>query len=147
MRSGWLIRGLSWIAAMLVGGFYGVAGTVAHSVMWGPVPIGLIVAGTACLALLVAIRALTHDRGATLATGLGMMGMLILISGPGPGGSVIVPDTPLAQVWLWVVAGSVLLVVAWPAVSRFAPPAVAPPSTEPPASGADDAAGGSRLNP
>ncbi len=63
MRGKWLSRVLSWVAAALVGGVYGVAGTIAHSVMWGPIPIGLIVAAVACAAILIAVRALTHDRG------------------------------------------------------------------------------------
>ena len=76
------------LAAALVGGVFGVAGTIAHSVTWGPVPVGLVVGAIACGAILVAIRALTHDRGAALASGLGMLGMLVLISGVGPGGTL-----------------------------------------------------------
>lgn len=121
MRSRLLITILSWVAAAIVGGLYGIAGTIAHSVTWGPVPTGLIIAGITCLALLVAVRVLTHDRGVALAAGLGMIATVVVLSGTGPGGSVIVPDTPLAQVWLWVVAGSALLAVAWPAASAFAP--------------------------
>ncbi len=142
MHSEWLIRALSWIAALLVGGFYGVAGTVAHSVTWGPVPIGLVVGAVSCLALLVAIRALTRDRGAAAAAGAGMVGMLLLISGPGPGGSVIVPETGLATIWLWVVIGSVVLVVSWPAISTFAPA-----GRTPPAAASEEVSGGSRLEP
>lgn len=122
MRSGLLIHLLSWLAAAIVGALYGVAGTVAHSVMWGPVPIGLIVAGVAALALLVAIRSLTHDRWAALAAGLGMLAVVGVLSGTGPGGSVLLPDTPLAQTWLWVIAGAVLVVIAWPNLSKLAPP-------------------------
>ena len=110
----WLTRTLSWIAAALVGVVYGAAGTIAHSLMWGPIPVGLIVGAIACGALLVAVRALTHDRGAAVATAVGMIGMLLIISGPGPGGSVIVPNTPIGQVWIYVVAGIALLVIAWP---------------------------------
>lgn len=130
MRSGWITRVLSWIAAALVGGVFGIAGTIAHSVTWGPVPTGLLVGAIACAAILVAIRALTHDRGAALAAGLGMVGMLILISGVGPGGSIVVQDSLSGQIWIYVVAGLVLLVVAWPSLSRLpvrtATPAVAP---------------------
>lgn len=110
---------LSWIAAALVGGVYGVAGTIGHSVMWGPIPVGLIVAAIACAAILVAVRALTHDRGAAVAAGLGMIGMLVLISGEGPGGSVVVPASLMGQIWTYLVAGLVLLVVAWPSFSRL----------------------------
>ncbi|MCK8466541.1 MULTISPECIES: histidinol dehydrogenase [Microbacterium] len=126
----WLSRVLSWVAAALVGGVYGVAGTIAHSVMWGPIPIGLIVAAIACAAILVAVRALTHDRGAAVAAGLGMIGMLVLISGVGPGGSVVVPDSLSGQIWTYVVAGIVLLVVAWPSFSRVPVRTEAPAAQE-----------------
>lgn len=110
---------LSWIAAALVGGVYGVAGTIGHSVMWGPIPIGIIVAAIACAAILIAVRALTHDRGAAVAAGLGMIGMLVLISGVGPGGSVVVPASLMGQIWTYLVAGLVLLVIAWPSFDRL----------------------------
>lgn len=117
MRISWISRILSWVAAALVGGVYGVAGTIGHSLMWGPVPVGIIVGAIACAAILVAVRALTHDRGATLAAGIGMLGMLIVISGPGPGGSVVVADTLAGRVWTYLVGGLVLLAVAWPSFS------------------------------
>lgn len=131
MRAKWVSRGLSWVAAALVGGVYGVAGTIAHSVMWGPIPIGLIVAAVACAAILIAVRALTHDRGAAVAAGLGMLGMLVLISGVGPGGSVVVQDSLAGRIWTYLAAGIVLLVIAWPSFSR---PPVRPsgPSSEEP---------------
>lgn len=116
MRIGWISRVLSWVAAALVGGVFGIAGTIGHSLMWGPVPLGLIVGAIACGAILIAIRALTHDRGATLAAGLGMLGMLVLISGVGPGGSVVVEDTLSGRIWIYLVAGLVLLTVAWPSL-------------------------------
>ena len=122
---------MSWVVAALVGGVYGVAGTIAHSVMWGPVPIGLIVAAIACAAILVAVRALTHDRGAAVAAGLGMIGLLLLISGVGPGGSVVVPNSLSGQIWTYVVAGLVLLVVAWPSFSKVPVRTVAPTAQEP----------------
>ena len=131
MRVSWVSRVLSWVVAALVGGVYGVAGTIAHSVMWGPVPIGLIVAAIACAAILVAVRALTHDRGAAVAAGLGMIGMLLLISGVGPGGSVVVPNSLSGQIWTYVVAGLVLLVVAWPSFSKVPVRTVAPTAQEP----------------
>lgn len=131
MRAKWLSRVLSWVAAALVGGVYGVAGTIAHSVMWGPIPIGLIVAAIACAAILIAVRALTHDRGAAVAAGLGMLGMLVLISGVGPGGSVVVQDTVAGRIWTYLAAGIVLLVVAWPSFSRL-PTRPSAPSAEDP---------------
>lgn len=124
-------RVLSWVAAALVGGVYGVAGTIGHSVMWGPIPIGLIVASVACAAILIAVRALTHDRGAAVAAGLGMIAMVVVISGAGPGGSVVVPDSLTGRIWTYVVAGIVLLVVAWPSIARTPVRTEAPITAEP----------------
>lgn len=131
MRVNWVSRVLSWVAAALVGGVYGVAGTIAHSVMWGPIPIGLIVAAVACAAILIAVRALTHDRGAAVAAGLGMLGMLVLISGVGPGGSVVVQDSLSGRIWTYLAAGIVLLVIAWPSFSRRPARPTAPPPVPP----------------
>ena len=146
MRIGWISRVLSWIAAALVGGVFGVAGTIGHSLMWGPIPVGLIVGAIACGAILVAIRALTHDRGATLAAGLGMVGMLVLISGVGPGGSVVVEDTLSGRIWIYLVAGLVLLAVAWPSFSRLPvrTDAVAEPAAPQAGPHGDDAASPTR---
>ena len=127
MRISWISRVLSWLAAALVGGVYGIAGTIGHSLMWGPIPVGLIVGAIACGAMLIAIRALTHDRGAALAAGLGMLGTLVLISGVGPGGSVVVEDSMSGRIWTYLVAGLVLLVVAWPSFSPMRQPARATP--------------------
>lgn len=124
-------RVLSWVAAALVGGVYGVAGTIGHSVMWGPIPVGLIVASVACAAILIAVRALTHDRGAAVAAGLGMIAMVVVISGAGPGGSVVVPDSLTGRIWTYVVAGIVLLVVAWPSIARTPVRTEAPITAEP----------------
>ncbi len=110
----WLSRILSWIAAALVGGVFGIAGTIGHSLICLGIPVVIIVGAIACGAILIAIRTLTHDRGATLAAGLGMLGMVTVISGAGPGGSVIVENTVWGQIWLYVLAGLVLLTIAWP---------------------------------
>jgi hypothetical protein len=114
----WVSRVVSWLAAALVGGVFGVAGTIAHSLMWGPVPVGIIVGTIACGAILIAIRSLTHDRAATVAAGAGMVGMLLIISGVGPGGSVVVENTVMGQIWIYVVAGLVILTVTWPSIRR-----------------------------
>ena len=54
-------------------------------------------------AVIIAVRLLTADRWAALATGLGAMGVTIVLSGTGAGGSVIVPQSVLGVVWtLWL---------------------------------------------
>lgn len=114
MPSTWLARVGTWLVALLVGAVYGVAGTIAHSFALGWFPLGLILAIIGSAALLIAVRLLTADRWAALATGLGMMLTTLVFSGRGPGGSVIVPDTPLAIVWTLAVPILVAIVVAWP---------------------------------
>lgn len=114
-----LSRGLSWLAAALVGAVYGVAATIAHSFTVGPIPVGMILGGVACAALLIALRALTGDRWAALAAGLGMMALLLVISQRGPGGSIVVPNTALGNIWMYVAAGIVMLIVAWPDTRRL----------------------------
>lgn len=128
-----LSRGLSWLAAALVGAVYGVAATIAHSFTIGPVPVGMILGGIACAALLVALRALTGDRWAALAAGLGMMALLLVISQRGPGGSIVVPNTALGNIWMYVAAGIVMLTVAWPDTRRLRElsASAAPPRGEP----------------
>ena len=111
-------RGLSWLAALLIGGVYGVAATIAHSYTLGPVPVGMILGAIACAALLIALRTLTGDRWAALAAGFSMMALILLISQRGPGGSVVVPNTPLGNIWMYVAAGIVVLVVMWPDLSK-----------------------------
>jgi hypothetical protein len=128
----WVSRVLSWIAAAVVGGVFGIAGTIAHSLTWGPVPVGIIIGAIACGAILVAVRALTHDRGSTLAAGIGMLGMVAVISGVGPGGSVVVENTVWGQVWMYVVAGLALLAIAWPRLpERSQPRGTAATATQP----------------
>ena len=114
-----LSRGLSWVAAALVGAVYGIAATIAHSFTIGPIPVGMTLGAIACAGLLVALRALTGDRWAALAAGLGMLALLLVISQRGPGGSIIVPNTALGNIWMYVAAGIVMLVVAWPDTARL----------------------------
>lgn len=119
MRSSLPARIGTWVVALLVGAVYGLAGTIAHAFEWGWFPLGLVLALIGCTALLIAVRLLTSDRWAALATGLGMMVSTLAFSGKGPGGSVIVPDTPLGSFWTIALPVIVAIVVAWP--ERFGP--------------------------
>lgn len=104
----------SWIVALIVGLLYGVAGTVAHAYELWWIPLGLILAIIGSGALLLAVRLLTADRWATLATGGGMMISTLVFSGRGPGGSVVVAQTDLAVIWTFAVPILVAVAVAWP---------------------------------
>jgi hypothetical protein len=104
----------TWFVALLVGAVYGLAGTIAHSYELGWFPLGLVLAIVGSTGLLVAVRFLTADRWAALATGLGMMTSTLVFSGKGPGGSVIVPEGALGSVWTLALPILVAIVVAWP---------------------------------
>lgn len=104
----------TWAVALIVGAVYGAAGTIAHAFTLGPVPVGLLLAVIGSAALLAAVRLLTADRWAALAAGLGMTLATLLLSGSGPGGSVVVPESVLGTVWTVAVPILVALVVAWP---------------------------------
>ncbi len=114
MRTSTLARILTWIVAVVIGGAYGLAGTIAHPFMLWVLPVGLTLAIIGSTALLIALRLLTGDRWATLAAGLGMLAATLVFSGEGPGGSVIVPQTSLGIIWTFSVPLIVAVVVAWP---------------------------------
>jgi hypothetical protein len=107
-------RLLTWVVAFIVGAVYGLAGTIAHAYTLGWFPLGLVLAIIGSAALLAAVRLLTADRWAALATGAGMIIATLVFSGRGPGGSVIVPQTELAIAWTIAVPVIVVVAVAWP---------------------------------
>ncbi|WP_438352570.1 DUF6113 family protein [Microbacterium sp. CJ88] len=129
-------RVATWAIALVVGAVYGVAGTIAQSYLLGWFPLGLVLAVIGSAALLLAVRLLSDDRWAALATGLGMMATTLIFSGRGPGGSVIVPQAPGGQVspgivWTIVVPLLVALVVAWPDLTKVRVRTTASQSTPP----------------
>ena len=121
MRTSVPIRIATWVVALVVGAVYGLAGTIAHTFTVGWFPLGLILAILGSAALLLAVRLLTSDRWATLATGIGMMAATLLFSGRGPGGSVIVPESPLGIVWTISVPLLIAIAVGMPDRIRFRP--------------------------
>ncbi|MET0295898.1 MAG: histidinol dehydrogenase [Microbacterium sp.] len=107
-------RAGTWVVALLVGAVYGLAGTIAHGYTVVGIPVGLVLGILGSAALLAAVRLLTADRWAALATGLGMMAATLVFSGRGPGGSVIVPESSLGVVWTLAVPILIAIVVTWP---------------------------------
>lgn len=141
----------SWIIALLVGAVYGLAGTIAQSYMLGWFPLGLALAVLGSAALLAAVRLLTSDRWAALATGMGMMIAALVFSGRGPGGSVIVPAAapgafPVGIVWTIAVPVLIAIVVAWPDLSGIRRRDAALRAS-PEDHGTEVGASGTRLNP
>lgn len=125
MRSTVLPRVLTWVVAFVVGAVYGLAGTIAQGFDIGWFPLGLLIALAGSAALLAAVRLLTSDRWACLATGLGLLVAMLVFSGTGPGGSVIVPQAAEGEfdtgvIWTIGVTVLVAVTVAWPSRLRVA---------------------------
>ena len=124
MRASWPQQILLGVIAAAVGAIFGIAGTIAHAFTFGVVPVGLLLALIGCAALLVGLRLLFPHRWIAWIGGLGMLAALLLFSGQGPGGSVVVPqpaegEFPIGIVWTYAVTGVVLLICAWPDLSRM----------------------------
>jgi len=122
----WPARVVSWLLALAAGAVFGVAGTITHPFVVGWAPVGLIVSGLACLGLMLAVRLLIEDRAAVLACGVGMIAALLVFSGRGPGGSVVVRQAaegefPFGVTWTLLLTVIVLVVVAWPRLRRTEP--------------------------
>lgn len=114
-----LSRIVSAVLLVLAGAVFGAIGTVAHqlTVTWGvTVPLGLIVALLAYTALLVGLRLLGQSRLPALLAALGAIAVVLLFTQQSAGGSVLIPNNLLGQVWL---VGPILIaavVIAWPDV-------------------------------
>ena len=105
----------------MIGVVYGIAGTIGQAASWGWFPLGLVVAVVGVGALLAAVRLLTADRWATLATAMGAMLSTLVFSGRGPCGSVVVPapeDGAMSTGIIWTLAVPIIaaIVIAWPSV-------------------------------
>ncbi|BFM23054.1 histidinol dehydrogenase [Microbacterium sp. che218] len=123
-----VLRIVGWAVALLVGAFYGAAGTVGQAFMLGPVPVGLVLATIGSAAFLIALRTLTGDRVNALFGGLGITAATFLFSQVGPGGSAIVAAPTPGTEWvplLWTIVGPALmaLVAFWPDLSHLRAPA------------------------
>lgn len=112
-------RILTWLMAFVLGGVFGAAGTIGYASMPVGLPLGIVVGFVGCAALLVGIRIVAEDRIAAAAAGAGMLLTLVLFSGVGPGGSVVVPDSVLGMVWSLGLTAVVVAIVAWPDASRL----------------------------
>lgn len=113
-----LARAGMYALAVLLGGIYGAVATIGHrqSVTIGEVvvPWGLVVALAGVLALLLGIRLVAGGRWVAAAAAVGVIGVVALLTLPGPGGSVLVAGDVVGTVWAVGPALIAVLVVAWP---------------------------------
>ncbi|MEN0083552.1 MAG: hypothetical protein AAGC66_02175 [Leifsonia sp.] len=114
-----LSRIVSAVLLVLAGAVFGAIGTVAHqlTVTWGvPVPLGLIGSLLAFTALLVGLRLLGQSRLPALLAALGAIAVVLLFTQQSAGGSVLIPNNLLGQIWLVAPILIAAVVVAWPDV-------------------------------
>lgn len=109
-----LTRLLALLFALAAGAVYGIAGSFGHSAVLGGFPIGVFVAVIGAVAFVLAVRLLT-DRWAGMVAAAGLVLLMLLFSGQGPGGSVVAPaDSVATLVWTIATPALVAVIVAWP---------------------------------
>jgi membrane-bound ClpP family serine protease len=127
-----LSRVLNTLLLVLLGVVVGAVGTSAHQVsgtLGGvAVPWGLALAIGASGCLIVGVRLVTAGRLSTIAVAVGVVGAIALFSLKGPGGSVLIPDNVVGQVWVFAPVVIAAAAIAWPELRRHLPsgPAAAP---------------------
>lgn len=106
------------VLGIAVGVIFAAMGTVTHQstvVLAGiTVPWGLIVALTGLTALLIGLRLVLHDRLTVLATALGALITIFVLSLRSAGGSVLIPEGTLGLIWTMAPAVIAAIVIAWP---------------------------------
>ena len=115
-----LSRIVNAVLLVVAGAVVGGIGTVAQqlTVTWGgvTVPLGLIGSLLCFTALLVGLRLLGGSRWPALCAALGAIAVILLFTQQSPGGSVLIPNNLMGQIWL---VGPILIaavVIAWPDV-------------------------------
>ncbi|WP_344757336.1 DUF6113 family protein [Leifsonella bigeumensis] len=124
----WAVLGPAWkvVAALLaaaLGAVVGFIATVNHQlaadVFGQQVPAGIVISLLACAALLVGGRLYFGTRIVAACAAAGLLAVVTLLSGAGPGGSVLVPANPAG--WTWTIGTAVIavVVIAWPRPGVF----------------------------
>ncbi|MFC6355015.1 hypothetical protein [Luethyella okanaganae] len=111
-------RIVTGVLAFFVGAVFGAIGTIAHQstveVAGVDVPWGLILSLSGITALLVGLRLVLNDRLIVLATAIGLLGTIFLLSLRSTGGSVLIPQSALGLVWTVAPTLISTIVLAWP---------------------------------
>jgi hypothetical protein len=117
-----LSRIVNYVLLFFVGVVIGAVGTIAHQSVWkaGDIswPWGLFLSLLAYTALLVGLRLLATGRIPALIAALGTIAVILLFTQKSAGGSVLILNDLLGQIWL---AGPIViaaLVMAWPDLSK-----------------------------
>lgn len=113
---GWKVLG--GVLALAIGLIVGLIATVNHQLVMTVVgarfPVGVVLALSLCAALLAGGRLYFSTRIVAGCAALGLLVVVTLLSGAGPGGSVLVPAN--ASGWSWTIGSAVIaaVVLAWP---------------------------------
>src|SRR3954468_22915494 len=117
-----LSRIVNYLLLVIAGLIIGAGGTIAHQSLWtvGRIsgPWGLFLSLLAYTALLVGLRLLAKGRLPALAAALGTIAIILVFTQKSAGGSVLILNDLLGQIWL---AGPIViaaLVMAWPDLSK-----------------------------
>jgi hypothetical protein len=120
-----LSRIVNYVLLFIVGVVIGGVGTIAHQSVWKvgdiSLPWGLFLSLLAYTALLVGLRLLASGRIPALIAALGTIAVILLFTQKSAGGSVLILNDLLGQIWL---AGPIViaaLVMAWPDLSKNRP--------------------------
>jgi hypothetical protein len=96
--------------------------TVVHqsstSVLGIDVPWGLVLAVAIVLAWFVGLLLLETNRWVLIACGVACLGLMFTLSQRGPGGSVLVPDSWIGNVWVMITPLVVIVLMFWPRIPR-----------------------------
>lgn len=114
-----LSRIVNAVLLVIAGAIVGGIGTVAHqiTVTWGiTVPLGLIGSLLAYTALLVGLRLLSDNRLPASCAAAGAIAVILLFTQQSPGGSVLIPNNLMGQIWLAAPILIAAVVIAWPDV-------------------------------
>lgn len=118
-------RILSCALAAGVGVAFGALGTIMHNSTWDlgafSVPWGLILALVAVAALITGLRLILGGRLVASFAAAGVVVAVFVLSLRSPGGSVLVPDGLLGQIWSIAPALIAALVLTWPQAPRPKP--------------------------
>ncbi|WP_411698954.1 PIG-L family deacetylase [Conyzicola sp.] len=113
------------LLSLVFGALIGTLMTAAHqssgTVGDLAVPWGLVLALVASTGFVVGLRVLTGSRILPILATVGIMGATAYLASPTVGGSVIVPANFAGVIWTFAPAVVILVVVAWPNLSRIAP--------------------------
>lgn len=113
-----LSRLVNAVVMLLVGGVFGIVGTVAHASVFEVAGVritwGIVVGITAVACLLIGVRLVSADRFPVVFAALGVIVPIAVLSQPSFGGSVLIQNDVLGWVWMVGAALAGLVVVAWP---------------------------------